>query len=352
MENVIIYGAGYGGLLLSEILQDNQINVLYFMDKSESKIGKTFNAISIVAPRPAQEKERHIPVIVGILQKGALYDSIKVFLKDFGFLEIWHIIDYIQSKKMTNTRNLIFGCEQSCLLNHKNEIARVYNKLGDELSKKVYAGIFAYLSNEKNIEIPVLPYEKQYFAYDIYKKNLQEIFVDCGSAGGNIFPFLLENNKNQFCKYIAIDPAEKYAGLKEEYMKDERVEVVSLALADQAGTLYLRDYLGMNAVIVESETEGKAILADTLDNVIKRAGVIPTFIKIDVEGYEGRLMQGGRRNLEKNPLTAIAIYHRLTDLWEIPLYFIDHFPQNRFYIRSYMNINESVFYSVPKERQM
>lgn len=352
MENVVIYGAGYGGTLLAEILQDNQIHVLYFMDKSEDKVGKSFHGVSIVAPRPALEDERHIPVVVGILRKGDFFENIRRFLTELGFLEIWHVFDYMQSKRLVNNRNLIFGCGRNDLLGHKSEIVEVYNRLNDGLSKLVYAGIFDFVLNEDKVEIPTLPYEKQYFAFDIYKKNLQEVFVDCGSACGNIFTYFVENNKNQFNKYIAIDPAEENAGLKMEYMRDERVEAVSLALSDKRETLFLRDYLGMNAVIVENGIEGKEILADTVDHVLERAGVIPTFLKIDVEGYEGKLLQGGRKSMERNPLVAIAIYHKLTDLWEIPLYFMKRFPQNKFYIRSYMNINESVFFSVPMERQM
>ena len=51
----------------------------------------------------------------------------------------------------------------------------------------------------------------------------------------------------------------------------------------------------------------------TLDSLSEEAGVIPTHIKIDVEGYEGAVLRGGRRTLSRadSPLLFLELHNQI-----------------------------------------
>lgn len=73
-----------------------------------------------------------------------------------------------------------------------------------------------------------------------------------------------------------------------------------------------------------------------------------TVLKIDVEGWESCLLAGAETVIRRDkPVIAIAIYHREQDFWEIPLKLMQMVPEYRFYLRSYLNVSETVLYAVP-----
>jgi FkbM family methyltransferase len=47
----------------------------------------------------------------------------------------------------------------------------------------------------------------------------------------------------------------------------------------------------------------------TLDALAEEPKIVPTFLKIDVEGYEYRVPKGGRSILATPPALAVEIHH-------------------------------------------
>ena len=59
-----------------------------------------------------------------------------------------------------------------------------------------------------------------------------------------------------------------------------------------------------------------------------------TFIKMDVEGAECEALRGAERQIRANkPKLAISLYHKTTDLLEIPKIIRSYIPEYKFYIR-------------------
>lgn len=80
---------------------------------------------------------------------------------------------------------------------------------------------------------------------------------------------------------------------------------------------------------------------------------IPTLIKIDVEGYEQNVLNGAESMIKAyQPVLAVAIYHKERDFWEIPLKIKEKYPFYSLFIRSYMNIQETILYAVPPSRKV
>ena len=101
--------------------------------------------------------------------------------------------------------------------------------------------------------------------------------------------------------------------------------------------------------IMERSAEGEyTVPIIRMDDVINDP---VTFIKMDVEGFELRALQGAEGLIRRDqPLLAICGYHKQSDLWEIPLYMKNILPDHHILLRNYVGIIEYVFYAVPKNR--
>ena len=80
---------------------------------------------------------------------------------------------------------------------------------------------------------------------------------------------------------------------------------------------------------------------------IALAGKRVTFIKMDVEGAELKGLQGAENIIRTwKPKLAISVYHKNTDLWEIPQVILEYNPEYRFYMRHYyFTQHESLLYA-------
>ena len=78
----------------------------------------------------------------------------------------------------------------------------------------------------------------------------------------------------------------------------------------------------------------KIIQTVKLDDILK--GYSDLVIKMDIEGAELNALYGARRIItETKPELLISVYHKISDLWRIPLLLKKWVPQYRFYLRSY-----------------
>ena len=98
----------------------------------------------------------------------------------------------------------------------------------------------------------------------------------------------------------------------------------------------------MSADSVKGVKPNSSIQVIDLDTFCIEQAVIPSFIKLDVEGAEIDVLEGGAKTLQKyKPKLAISAYHNYDDLWDIPLkikeinpdytLYLAHFGKNPFW---------------------
>jgi len=75
---------------------------------------------------------------------------------------------------------------------------------------------------------------------------------------------------------------------------------------------------------------------------------IPTYIKMDIEGSELGALEGAQQVIQTaKPKLAIAIYHKATDLWQIPLLIKRFNNDYRLFLRHYTpEIIDTVCYAL------
>ncbi|MBP7509952.1 MAG: FkbM family methyltransferase [Smithella sp.] len=74
-----------------------------------------------------------------------------------------------------------------------------------------------------------------------------------------------------------------------------------------------------------------------------------TFIKMDLEGWELKAMQGAKKHIiEDKPKLAIAVYHNASDFWQVFEYVTSLRRDYRVFLRHYTEgWSETVMYCVP-----
>lgn len=86
----------------------------------------------------------------------------------------------------------------------------------------------------------------------------------------------------------------------------ENIKALNIGFSDAPGTLHFTDHLDtVNHVVPPGTPDSCPVLVDTLDAIC--AERIPALIKIDVEGYEKEVLQGGAKTLQSPVLKALIV---------------------------------------------
>lgn len=85
-----------------------------------------------------------------------------------------------------------------------------------------------------------------------------------------------------------------------------------------------------------------------LDTYCREKDIIPTYIKMDIEGAEMEALLGAQGNIKNNkPKLAICLYHKKEDIFAIPLLVHKMNPSYKMYIRHYSNYRtDTLLYAV------
>lgn len=351
MENrCIIYGAGFYGLIVCDYFLNKEIIPEAIVDKNPDKQGlKWRGKVNIISPDALDMFDRRIKIIIALADYSNIYAEIKLFLNEKGFENVEHIYEFSQRDEFADLfdeQRLILKINSEKIKQNSEKISVVEKIWKDETSRKVYKQIISALENGVVDGIDMLPLKEQYFL-NVFSKIDNEVFVDVGGGPtGDVLQEFLERNR-QYCRYYYFEPDENINIVRAQYENSGKIVFNKLAVSDTEEKLFLKNFMDMNSVIDgQGEWEVSSISLDTY-----QFDESPTFIKIDAEGYERRILQGAEQTiLSCRPVIACATYHSEEDFWEIPLYLYNKLKDYRYYIRSYLNISEVILYAIPKER--
>lgn len=340
-KNIFLYGAGRRGKAairnLGLFSLTNQ--VLGFIDDGENSLeycGKPVCSVSQIAEE---------------------------YKKECIFIITTYAINNMSRRLMENgvsAQNICFFAElliddvdSGIFDRHREEIQRVYDLLRDDLSKFIYKSIFEVYETG-NVEILSRTQgNSQYFPVkgandwiESFILSEEEIFVDCGAYTGDTIEVFKDHTVDIFKKIYAFEPEINNCRIMEsKYADDARIRICPYGNWNSDGVLRFREGKGTTSEIAE---DGNCeIQVRKLDSVIELNDKV-TFIKMDIEGSEQEALVGGQAIIQKyKPKLAICIYHKLEDLWEIPLLIHKLCPEYKLYIRNYTDrLDETVCYAV------
>jgi FkbM family methyltransferase len=165
----------------------------------------------------------------------------------------------------------------------------------------------------------------QYFPDDLFAWSDDEWIVDGGAYDGDSIRTLTALHGDRFGHVLALEPDPgNFARLEATVAAlpaptRAKIDCRMMAVAAEPGTLHI-DATGTasSAASAAASAGSVAIQAETMDALT--ADARPTFIKLDIEGFEIEALKGARRAIDRHaPVLAVCVYHVQDHLWRIPL---------------------------------
>jgi FkbM family methyltransferase len=240
---------------------------------------------------------------------------------------------------------------------HRPEVVRCEALWADEKSRALYKQILSwFLADDQATFAEHDPESDLYFPPDLWKPNAQEYFVDCGAFDGDSLLFLVHKTGSKFSGATAYEPDPKnFKALQERLAAQppdlrQKIRPVNAAVGAKRGVVHF----SVSGTAASSVKESGALPVDCLALDDEFRDTHPTYIKMDLEGYELEALAGaGQLLASRPPILAITCYHKVEHLWQIPLLIRSYQPNYRFYLRRYAEDSwETVCYAVPPDRQI
>lgn len=284
-KKIIVYGVG--GYTRGMFHYWNHVDTLYgFCDKNEKLQKKGFYGWPVISPSELINNNNYYFVVISLKDQD-IRDEIRGFLTENGFSDN----DIMDMPACLGEYNRGQYFDEDFLVYDKHEVfvdAGCYNLVTSKELYKIHGGVTAYAFEMDPVNYRKCEKIKQMEKLDWVK----------------IFPYGLYSSRRK----LLFTPGE----------------------------------LGSSA-IDSSGNEYAEVAA--LDEIISEK---ITFIKMDIEGSELEALKGAKNTIIRNkPKLAICIYHKMSDMYEIPLYIYSLRPDYKFYVRHYTTYAcETVLYAV------
>lgn len=333
-NKVIIYSAGVTGKLVYKILNHLGVEVVAFLDRKAEPKQKLYD-IPIYKPDDQENVTnsiKQIPVMIALDRFKYNMQEIIDYLQNLGYQEAYYNHN-LMCKSNFYHFNTTYNASGVDFTAEKKEILEALELLADDRSRAVFVDFLrAYITSDFDntiinedltacVQVDV-PFSKGY-----------SCFIDCGAYTGDTFKDLI--NRHQVNTYVGFEPMLSTFALLNEMVESNRdayqkAYLYPLGVADKNTYMRFDDELNGGSAI--SEKGKNTILTVKLDDIMKN--VMPTMIKMDVEGAEISALKGAKQTIVNyKPDLAICVYHRLTDLWKIPLLIHNFCKEYKFYLR-------------------
>ena len=187
--------------------------------------------------------------------------------------------------------------------------------------------------------------------FDFLPPDDDEVFADVGGYDGmssHEFFDWCENKGN--CRAYIFEPNDDMSErINNNIQSGMQFKIAPFGVWDKRAKLsFMKSAKADGCYIAENDDALDTVDVIDLDSYFKDEGVIPTYIKMDIEGAEHKAIEGAKNIIAHNkPRLAISIYHKKEDLWDIPKLILDIRPDYKFYIRHYtMGFADTVLYAV------
>lgn len=212
---------------------------------------------------------------------------------------------------------------------HRNEIKTAFSLLADDHSRRVFKGVLDFYYTGRLEILPSIESGKDEAFRDILRLH-RERYLDLGAYRGDTVDEFLHYTDG-YESITAVEPNPKnYQKLCEHIGGMANTAAIHAGIADQKDVMFVSKGGGRMAAL--SPDKGVEVPVTSVDQL----ALSPTYIKVDIEGAEGLMLQGAERTLQiQKPKLNLAAYHRTEDFFSLILQLHEINPDYRFYLRKH-----------------
>lgn len=341
ITKVNIFGVASIMEQLADYFDERQIEILGFYSIYDDSIGGRIQnkVIKPINEMPIEHKD--VPLFLASPKNNNFDEGI--WLKR---LNLSYSFKNFTSKqeRQVEVQPQLSACREKIL-----EVSKMFSDAGSEL---IFQSLIkSYIYQDSGYAIPSLD---MHYWHPVVSAKEGDIIIDAGAFTGDTALNFVQR-LNGFAKIIAMEPSpETYEKLLST-IAENKLEAVVIPLKKGAWseerTCYFSHYdsvPGGSQITNGGELSIEVIDIDSVVRELKLPRV--DLIKYDVEGAEIEALKGAIGVIAKyQPKLMVSLYHRPTDLWEIPLIVKNIVPDYDFYLGHHTTgITETVLYGVPR----
>jgi FkbM family methyltransferase len=355
-KSLVLVGAGSLGRQVSKCLRQDGIEPLAYADNNPALQGNFIEGVRVLSRQQAAERYGSSAAFV-----------VTIWNTEHSFIQTREELTKINCKKVVSAITLRWKYPEILLpffwldvpsktCENADLIKSAFLLWDDELSRQEYLAQlkFRILGEFDSLSAPVP--QESYFPEDLFDLLPDEKFIDCGAYDGITIKQFLKRQKEFNGKAIAYEPDPVNFNMLKGYIENltqgvrENIIFLPYAVGAKREKVHFDATGTMGSTI---SNNGKIeVECVTLDENLSDLQVLPTYIKMDIEGGELDALAGGRKLIQKEmPILAICLYHRYDDLWRVPLFIQSLASDYRFFLRPHeIEGWQLVCYAVPSNR--
>lgn len=234
-----------------------------------------------------------------------------------------------------------------------DRVRAAFDLWGDDESRSEYVSQIRYRALGDVYGLSAPGPDASYFLDDEFSLEPGEVFVDCGAYDGDTVREVIARQP-EFGRILAFEPDPDTFNQIQAFLsslpghQSSRIDCFPYGVSSERGRVRFNADAGLGSAI--SDSGGIAIDVVALDELVYDAA--PTFVKMDIEGAEVEALKGLRKTIDSyHPILSICLYHRQSDLWEIPLWIHSADPAYRHVLRAHECDGwQTVGYAIPRKR--
>lgn len=333
---VVLYGMGNGAEKLLSVLQQKKIPVAGIFSSEGFGKGKFFCDLPVESLEDLTERygKENLLILVAF---GSTLPELFLRMEDLEKEYELYLPDLP-----------VFGdtlFDRSFYNAHQNELEQAKNLLSDERSRRLFDAVVAYKLTGKLSYLKEETSDPKDDLCELVCPDRLRVACDVGAYDGDTARLLcdLRASDDPLTVY-AVEPDPKNLAKLEHYAKSEtRATICPIGICawNQKETLAFDGSHNRNASVLSARSSvlsgrpAKSVLveADRLDD--RLGDVTLEYLKYDVEGAEKEAIEGSKNLIQRSfPTLAVSLYHRSEDLFALPLFLKEHFPEyDEFYLR-------------------
>lgn len=301
----VYWGCGNTAEIYWEDYSKDGLHPDYWIDNNELKQQNGYKGYQVYAPsKLLQEADEYCIVIFANVPSS--YKAIE--------------------KEALSYSERVCSAEALYYCHHQDEVLAVIDRLDNDHSRDIYISMLLNRMRGEFNSDELISHRDYFPTYPFTKYSSDEVYVDLGAFKGDTLENYMFIKYGILNKYYAFEPVEEnYNALnirkerlvREWAVKPEQIICEQKGVGKTAGTIELSWENSVGAGTSLDGQHSQQIPVVTLDEYFSTEKI--SVIKADIEGMEMDMLEGAKQVIRRDrPLLAICIYHKLSDLINIP----------------------------------